>query len=235
MKSLFVTGTDTDVGKTFVTAGIVNGFVSMGINAVPAKPVQTGCINGVPEDLEFSLETAGLSFPEAVRSRLCPNRFTPACSPHLAAELAGTRLKHLEMATSLKKLRADFECVVAEGAGGVLVPLGGGALILDLMVELGWPVVLVSACKLGTINHTLLSIRVLQNAGVDIAGVVINHVSPPLELLDESSTIAIAEYGKIDVLGEIPHSPLCFPEESFTNTCKKLKGILSGELQRSRP
>ncbi len=231
MRSLFVTGTDTEAGKTFATAGIVRGFIGSGINAVPAKPVQTGCVNGIAEDLEFSLKTAGLTFPDAVLSKLCPLLFVPACSPHLAAELAGTPIDLARMVTDLEDLRSDFECVVAEGAGGIFVPLGDGKTMLDLMVALEWPVVLVSSDKLGTINHTLLSLSALQNAGLEVAGVVINHTSPPSELISKSNTRAIRDYGGTAILGEIPFSPDSFPDCSFTAICEKLKGILSNELQ----
>ncbi|MCK5785156.1 MAG: dethiobiotin synthase [Candidatus Sabulitectum sp.] len=230
MRSLFITGTDTDVGKTVVTAGIVSGFVNSGVNATPAKPVQTGCVNGIAEDLEFSLRTAGLSFSEQVLNKLSPLRFTPACSPHLAAELADRLISLSEMVSGLHDLQSDFECVVAEGAGGVLVPLGNGKTMLDLMVKLNWPVVLVSSDRLGTINHTLLSISVLRHAGLCVAGVVIDHVFPPWELISESNARAIREYGKVNILGDIPYSPDSFPHDPFVEICGELKGILSDEL-----
>lgn len=230
MKSLFITGTDTDVGKTFVTAGIVSGFVNSGVSAVPAKPVQTGCVNGIAEDLEFSLRTAGLSFTEPVLSRLCPLGFTPACSPHLAAELADYSISLSEMVSGLHDLQSDFECVVAEGAGGIYVPLGSGETMLDLMVQLGWPVVLVSSNKLGTINHTLLSLSALQRAGLEVTGVVVNHTAPPSSLFSSSNIRAIREYGGVKILGKIPFSPDSFPHKSFVSICDKLKGILSDEL-----
>lgn len=230
MKSLFITGTDTDIGKTFVTAGIVKYLVARGVNAVPAKPVQTGCVNGIPEDLEFSLKTIELILPDAVLRKLCPLRFTPACSPHLAAELAGFSIDLQEMVTGLKNLQSDFECVVAEGAGGIMVPLGNHKTMLDLMIELDWPVVLVSSNKLGTINHTLLSINALRLAKLNVAGVVVNNSSQPSRLISKSNTDAIRKYGNIDILGEIPYSPDFFPHYSFVEICEKLKGILTDEL-----
>lgn len=230
MRSLFVTGTDTDAGKTFVTAGIVREFVANGVNAVPAKPLQTGCVNGIAEDLEFSLRTAGLSYPDSMMKRLCPLRFTPACSPHLAAELADSPIDLSAITVSLQSLCREFECVVAEGAGGILVPLGNGKTMLDLMVELGWPVLLVSSDKLGTINHTLLSLASLRAAGLEVTGVIINHAAPPCELISASNTKAIMEYGHVEILGEIPFSPDSFPDYSFVSVCEKLKGILCDEL-----
>ncbi len=233
MKSVFITGTDTDVGKTFIAAGITKFLVDSGVNAVPAKPVQTGCVNDIPEDLIYSLQIAGLSFNEIVLRKLCPLRFVPACSPHLASELADCQINLSEMVTGLIELKSDFECVVAEGAGGILVPLGNGKTMLSLMVELGWPVVLVSSDKLGTINHTLLSISALLNAGLDVAGVVINHTSPPSKLISKSNTQAIQEYGRVEILGEVPYSPGLFPSQSFADIGAKLKGKLSDELQEN--
>lgn len=230
MRSLFVTGTDTDVGKTFVAAGILRNLVQSGINAVPAKPVQTGCVNDLAEDLEFSLNTAGLQFSDLVREKLCPLRFVPACSPHLAAELCGQTIDVNRMAADLTALTGQFECVIAEGAGGIFVPLGGGKTMLDLMTILKWPVLLVSSDKLGTINHTLLSLNALKQAGIKIAGVAVNHVSPASELISASNTETVRVYGKVEILGNIPFSPDIFPEDSFYEICKKLKGILADEL-----
>ncbi len=231
MRSVFITGTDTNAGKTFITAGILKEFVNDGINAVPAKPVQTGCVNDIADDLEFSLNTSGLSFSEETKSKLCPLRFAPACSPHLAAEMANCSINLSDIVTSLKDLQFHFECVIAEGAGGILVPIGKSKTMLDLMIELGWPVVLVSPDKLGTINHTLLSLTTLRAAGLDIAGVIINHTSPPSSLITASNTKAIREYGKVNILGKVPFSPHSFPAQSFTAICSELKGILTDELQ----
>jgi len=231
MKSLFVTGTDTDAGKTFITAGIVRGFVNCGIDAAPAKPVQTGCVNGIAEDLEFSVATADLILSNAIKKRLCPLRFAPACSPHLAAELAKTSIDVSVSSAILNDLALEFDCVIAEGAGGILVPLGGGKTMLDLITLLGWPVLLVSPDKLGTINHTLLSIQTLRSAGLQVCGVVINHLSPSSELISESNARAISEYGRVEILGEIPYSPEFFPADSFTGICDRLKELLADEPQ----
>jgi dethiobiotin synthase len=231
VRSLFVTGTDTGVGKTFVTAGIVRSFVNSGINAVPAKPVQTGCVNGIADDLEFSVATAGLILSDEIMKRLCPLRFAPACSPHLAAEQAKTCIDVSVSAEILRDLSLGFDCIVAEGAGGILVPLGGGKTMIDLMLALGWPVLLVSPDKLGTINHTLLSIQVLRSAGLEVCGVVISHVSPSSALPGKSNARAISEYGSVEILGEIPYSPESFPADSFTVICDKLRGFLKHESQ----
>jgi dethiobiotin synthetase len=227
MKSLFITGTDTGVGKTFVTAGILSHLRRRGVNCIPAKPFQTGCVNGNCPDLEFALETAGISVSEEQKSLLCPWRFEPACSPHLAAELFGVRLDPLEAARNLRSLDTRYETVIAEGAGGILVPLGKGLTMLDLMAELGWPVVLVSANRLGTINHTLLSIRCLEAAGIRPAGVIFTLPEPGDPLIERDNIITVEKHGAVRILGLIPHSPEVFPYECFEEVCGSIEEVLS--------
>lgn len=227
MRSLFITGTDTDSGKTFAAAGITAEFRRIGINAVPAKPVQTGCVNGISQDLLFTLKISGLSQVNFNLRELSPYVFRPACSPHLAAELSGVRIELEEIVGKMNHLSKAYDCVIAEGAGGVLVPLGPGKTMLDLMKELGWPVVLVSRDRLGAINHTLLSINALRNAGLEVAGVVVNHADPPSSLISKNNSLAIREYGEVEILGEIPFSPDRFPYRCFRDMCRTLKGILS--------
>lgn len=209
-----------------VTAGITAELRRRGINSMPAKPVQTGCVNGVALDLEFALKLSGITLSEDGKRELCPFLFEPACSPHLAAELAGRIINAHELAEKMKLLEDKYHMLVAEGAGGVLVPLGDGLTMLDLMKKLGWPVVLVSCDRLGTINHTLLSISALRRSGIDLAGVVINHAEPPSDLISKSNSRAIQEYGEVTILGEIPFSPDVFPHHSFKEICDNLRGNL---------
>jgi len=226
LRSIFVTGTDTNAGKTFVTAGIVLGLRRLNIDAVPAKPVQTGCVNGLSSDLEFALGISGLEPVPAEKQKLSPMVFRAECSPHLAAELEGRTIDLDELISGMEELARRYECVVAEGAGGILVPLGGGKTVLDLMKALNWPVLLVSRNRLGMINHTLLSIHALKHSALQLAGVVINHVDPP-SLISRSNIKAVNEFGNTEILGEIPCSPGGFPDRSFTGICLRLEGILS--------
>lgn len=222
MKNLFITGTDTDAGKTFVTAGIVRTLRHYGLDAVPAKPVQTGCVNDISSDLEFSLNMSGWSADLSEKKKLCPVRYSNECSPHLAAELSGGSINVNDLADIMRDVSLDHECTVAEGAGGILVPLGSGKTMLDLMISLSWPVVLVAANRLGSINHTLMSINTLRNAGLALAGVVMNQISEPSPLYSRNNIDTIREYGKTCILGEIPFSPDRFPSEFFTGICSKL-------------
>ena len=223
MKSFFITGTDTDAGKTFVTAGIVKALRNSGIEAMPAKPVQSGCINNIASDLEFALSLCEMDLPDSVKGKLCPIRFEPACSPHLAAELTDTSIDVDEMVANLNNLKNEYKTIIAEGAGGVLVPVGNNTTMLDLMKKLNWPVILVVANKLGAINHALLSITVLREAGLVIAGVVINHTAEADKLIAHNNVSTIEKYGNVKILGKIPYSPTVFPINEFQKIAEIIK------------
>ncbi|MCX6998625.1 MAG: dethiobiotin synthase [Kiritimatiellaeota bacterium] len=208
-QGLFITGTDTGVGKTVVTAALLTLLRGSGLEAVPMKPIQTGCRrarNGLrAPDLEFVLRMAGLQPPAEELSWMCPYRFAPACSPHLAARLARTGIRLARLRTSFRRLGRRHACVLVEGAGGVLAPLGGRRTMLDLMILLGLPVVLVARPGLGTINHTLLSLAALRGAKLRIAGVVLVDTEPRRwGALERENAAAIARLGRVTVLGRLP-------------------------------
>jgi len=179
---LFVTGTDTGVGKTFVSASILSALRSRGCDAVPMKPVQTGCVQRqgrlIAPDLAFCLKVARLTPSQSDRCDMAPFCFKPACSPHLAAQRTGATIRFSVIRKAFCRLSRAHEFVVVEGAGGVLVPLNRRKTMLDLMVALRLPVLLVARPGLGTINHTLLSLEALSRVGLDILGVVLNQSNP---------------------------------------------------------
>ncbi len=211
-QGLFITGTGTEVGKTVVTAGLLRGLRARGVDAVPAKPVQTGgtpCDGGFQApDLQFALAVAGLE-PDADELRLMsPYCYEPACSPHLAGRMAQHYPDAGHIKTCVETLADQHDCVLVEGAGGIMVPLDESTSTLDLMCALGWPVLLVSHTGLGTINHTLLSVEVLRAAGLDILGVVFNNIEEGTEdsaFIRADNPETIARFGKIEVLGNIRH------------------------------
>ena len=209
-RGIFITGTDTGVGKTLVAAGILRWLREQRIDAVPMKPVQTGARREgdklVAPDLEFCLSAAGLKPSDSELKLMLPYAYEPACSPHLAGRLAGNYLKIPEIVRCARKLLEKHQAIVVEGAGGILVPLNERQTMLDLMAELNYPVVLVARFGLGTINHTLLSVRVLKSAGLDLIGVVFNRTEPPRaqnELIEEDNPEAIAAFGDVPVLGKL--------------------------------
>lgn len=207
---VFVTGTDTGVGKTLVTAGILTAMRRQGLDAVPMKPVQTGCRAGrrglQPPDLLVALKINALC-PEADElERMCPCRFRTPCSPHLAARLEGGRVSIAAIRRAFEWLRARHEAVVVEGAGGVLVPLGPAGSTLRLMRRLDLPVVVVARAGLGTLNHTLLTLNEIRRAGLRIVGVVVNQPASHLwGRIEEDNVRSIRRLGRVRILAVIRH------------------------------
>jgi dethiobiotin synthase len=214
IRGVFVTGTDTGVGKTWIAAGLVRRLRSAGIPAAPMKPVQTGAVRGaggrlsVP-DLDVVLAAAGIDLAAGDREDCAPYVFEPACSPHLAARLAGREIELARIAAAAGRLSARHGAVVVEGAGGVLVPLGPGATMRDLAVALGLPVVVVGRPGLGTLNHVLLTLEALRGAGLTVAGVVLNDAAgeaTPAWIGDDNAR-TLEERGAVRVLARVPPCP----------------------------
>ncbi|NQT87883.1 dethiobiotin synthase [bacterium] len=205
---LFITGTDTDVGKTYAAAGLLRRLRERDVDAVPMKPVQTGAVGGGVPDLDACLAAAGLAPDEAERSLMAPFCYEPACSPHLAGRMAGEYPSIPRIVECARGLETLHECVLAEGAGGVLAPLDEALTMLDLMCALDYPVLLVARAGLGTINHTLLSLRALRDAGVRVLGVVFNEATPPepeSAFIRADNPRIIAALGDVTVFGTVPY------------------------------
>lgn len=181
----FVTGTDTGVGKTVVSA-----LLCAALNAIYWKPIQTGSCEGT--DRKTVMKLAGLSRDRTIHEAY---EFVPPISPHLAAARAGVRIN---LGTIRLPRLAPKDKLIVEGAGGVLVPINERDLMSDLMKNLELPVVLVSRTALGTINHTLLSLAALCAKKIDVRGVVM------VGRANEDNRKAIERYGETHVIGWIP-------------------------------
>ena len=175
----FVTGTDTGVGKTYVAA-----LLAVGMGCAYWKPVQSGA----DTDTDWVRRTAGLP-----ASRLVPEayRLPEPLSPHEAARRQGVEIDMARLALP------DRERLVVEGAGGVMVPLNGDYLMIDLIAALRLPAVIVARSELGTINHTLLTLEQLRRRDCPVLGVVVNGPG------NEANCRAIADYGRVDILAAI--------------------------------
>lgn len=209
-KGIFVTGTDTGIGKTLVAAGILVYLRKKGVDAVPVKPVQTGGVKGegglTAPDLAYSLAVSGIKPDRDEVNLMSPYIYEPACAPHLAARMAQSYPEIPIIKDGIKTLLEGHQAVVVEGAGGIMAPVNETDLMVDLMEALGFPVVLVSRPGLGAINHTLLSIRALQEAGVSLAGVVFNRTEatrPDSKYIEDDNAEAIARFGGVPLLGNI--------------------------------
>jgi dethiobiotin synthetase len=180
---LFITGTDTGVGKTLLSSLLVAN-----LNCKYWKPIQTGACEGT--DRETVMKWAEISTEGTLREAYI---FDPPVSPHLAARQQGITI-HLE------EIRRPTipDAVVIEGAGGVLVPINDGASMLDLMRQLGAPVIVASRTALGTINHTLLTLLAIRQAQLSLRGVVMVGKE------NVENRLAIERYGNVPVIGSIP-------------------------------
>lgn len=181
-KTIIVTGTDTDIGKTVFAAGL-----AAALGARYWKPVQSGLLDGTDA---ARVETLGVP-----RTHILPEayRLATPCSPHLAAEIDGVAIEVDRLA-----LPAGDDPLVVEGAGGVLVPVTRTMLFADVFARWNQPVVLVARTGLGTINHSLLSIEALRARGVPILGVA--FIGEPVE----DSEAIVAEVGQVRRLGRLP-------------------------------
>lgn len=177
MQGLFVTGTDTGVGKTQVSAALARLLTNQGVHVRPRKPVESGCTqteNGlIPEDA-LTLQTAAYSTDSL--ELICPYQFQPAISPQRAAEQAGIKLSlsDLEQAC-LSDINSD-DFLLVEAAGGFYSPLADQIRCAELAQRLQLPVLLVVADRLGCINHALLTAHAIKQAGLKLAAVVMNQV-----------------------------------------------------------
>ncbi|MEA2278981.1 MAG: dethiobiotin synthetase [Solirubrobacteraceae bacterium] len=220
MRGVFVTGTDTGVGKTVLAAALAAALRAAGVDVAAFKPAVTGLEEpepGRPADHELLAAAAGRP-PDEV----APYRFGPPVSPHLAAELAGTTLDPAALVAAARALRADV--VVAEGVGGLLVPLTLGFTVRDLAVELGWPVVVAARPGLGTISHSLLTVEAARAAGLDVRAVVLTPWPDEPSVMQRSNREAIERLGGVEVatlptvgldVGELARAGAALPYERW--------------------
>jgi dethiobiotin synthetase len=208
MRGLFVTATDTGVGKTIVSAALVAALAAAGEPVRAYKPAVTGledeqeiAARGAwPADHELLAEVAGMA-PEEVS----PLRFGPAVSPHLAAELAGERIDP-EQLLAAARTGEPGQTLIVEGVGGLLVPLAESYTVCDLAVALGLPMLIAARPGLGTINHTLLTLRVARAAGLEVRAVVLTPWPAEPSPMERSNRETIARLGavRVETLSRVP-------------------------------
>lgn len=203
---LFVTGTDTDVGKSVVSFLILKALIDTGCRPEYLKPLQTGCSSPTDPEADAFVIAQRIGGGDWVD----PDRSTLFClpqpkAPWLAAIDAGEKIHPDQLILKINELKKRPNPLVVEGAGGLMVPITSDFLMIDLMACLEIPVVLVARDGLGTINHTLLSVNALKARGIEIAGVVLAAASQsptPKEMVAENK-LAIERFGGVKVAGHI--------------------------------
>ena len=206
VRGVFVTGTDTDVGKTVMAAGLTAALRSQNIRATYFKPVQSGCQeeNGqlIASDARLAQTMAGLAEPLAV---LTPVVLKLPLAPAVAAAQAGVRIDLEDIAQAYRDLAGRYDFLVVEGAGGLYVPLvDNDFLVLDLARWLGLPVVVVARPGLGTINHTVMTVKTVEQAGLPVVGIIINQYPEHPNLAARTNPEIIEAVSGRPILAKVP-------------------------------
>ncbi len=178
MTVLFISGIDTDIGKTIATGQLAKALYQKGYKVITQKLVQTGC-HDIAEDLIVHRKMMGMPLQRADKDgTTCPYVFSKPASPHLSSALEHTVIDPELITTATNKLLNDYDIVLLEGAGGLMVPITPSLLSLDYIAKLGYPIVLVTSGRLGSINHTLLSIEAIKSRSLTLHALIYNQWQP---------------------------------------------------------
>ena len=182
----FLTGTDTEIGKTHIACALLERARLLGLRATGLKPVAAGIeADGENDDVRRIRQASNVALPAPIRN---PYGFAPPIAPHLAAAQAGVEIDFARIAASLSNAQQHADFVVVEGAGGFCIPLGPDQTSADLAVALQLPVILVVGLRLGCLNHALLTAEAITRRGLVLAGWVGNHLATPMSHAAENMT-----------------------------------------------
>ncbi|KPJ98767.1 MAG: hypothetical protein AMK71_10895 [Nitrospira bacterium SG8_35_4] len=206
-KGIFITGTDTGVGKTYVAVGLIRALREQGVSVCPMKPVETGC--RVKNGELIAQDTRRLVSAAAVKESMGlvnPFRMRSPLAPSVASEIEGISIDKKRIISSYARIRGKYGFTVVEGAGGIMVPVRGKYLFLHLIRELNIPIVIVARPGLGTINHTLLTIGSALHENLNVLGVVINYAVKKRKGHPEKTNPPVIEkLGGVPIVGTVPY------------------------------
>ena len=190
MNSIFVTGTDTDVGKTRISVALMELLQQQGNRVAGMKPIASGCeqtADGLRNDDALQLKRqANIDVPYDI---INPYAFAPAITPHIAAQQADVEIDIAKIKDNFKQIKQQADAVVVEGAGGWLVPLNNSQTMEDLALALDLPIILVVGIKLGCINHALLTVKAIEDSGLILQGWVANQIEPNAQAKEIINTL----------------------------------------------
>jgi dethiobiotin synthetase len=218
-RGFFITGTDTGVGKTIITAALIKAAKSLGLSACGMKPIETGCLKSklkvkssklkvkeevlIPSDGMFLREIAGMNVPVDL---VTPIRFQNPLAPFPASEIEGITIDIDKIKKAYSELSKKYDAIFVEGIGGLLVPIKKDYSVLDLARDFGLPIIVVSRPGLGTINHTMLTVNYAIKEGLPVAGIIINHSQPSKSsLAEETNPKVIRQLSTVPLLGIFPY------------------------------
>jgi len=216
-KGFFITGTDTGVGKTVITAALIKAIGLLGLNVCGMKPIETGCKKTevrsqksevrndllIPSDGMFLIDIAGTN--ESIEL-ITPVRFANPLAPLPASELEGISVDFQKIQKAYTELSKKYDIVIVEGIGGLLVPITKDYFVLDLAKDFGLPLIIVSRPGLGTINHTMLTVNCAIKEGLNVAGIIINYSHPPEgTLAEDTNPKIITQISPVPIIGIFPY------------------------------
>lgn len=203
-KGLFITGTDTGVGKTWISAGIMKLLKNQGHSVIGMKPIASGCkLTNAGLRNEDALILQQQSSVEIDYEQINPYAFAPAIAPHIAAEQADVTIDIQRITKNYHALSTQADRVIVEGVGGWQVPLSGNNTVADLACALDLPIILVVGMRLGCINHALLTVQSIQQSGLKLAGWIANHIDPDMEEQGQN-LLSIQQRIEAPLFGSIP-------------------------------
>ena len=204
-RGIFITGTDTGVGKTAVAAGIAMMLKERGINVGVMKPIETGCTvkDGVsfPIDGRFLMDAAGVSDDPSI---VTTYQLKHPLAPMASAEIEGVSIDLQRIRDAYKHLSSSHDFMVVEGVGGLMVPIKDGIFLSDLILLIDLPVMIVARGSLGTINHTLLTIEYTKTRGIKVKGLIVNINKKEIGLVEDSNIKILKQLSGIDSVNIVP-------------------------------
>jgi len=228
-RGYFITGTDTGVGKTVITACLTVLFQNRGLRVGAIKPIETGvdpeCRSSANSDAEFLQEVAGT---DDATNAACLYRFRTPAAPMQASRSEGREIEPGPLLESIRNLRETRDVVLVEGIGGLLVPIFPGFCVADLARESGFPLLLVSRYAVGTLNHTALTVSEARRRDLEITGIILNHnENRPLDAVELGQKALIEELTGLPVLAECPFLQTVHPGVAARNRPVVRKNSLS--------
>lgn len=201
----FITGTDTEIGKTTIAAGLLHAARLQGLSTAAVKPIAAGCLRtaaGLRNDDALTLQAE--CAPALDYELLNPVALEPAIAPHIAAAEAGLQLHAGQLAEACRRVfQRNADLTLVEGAGGWRVPLNASQTLADLAIELAEPVILVVGLRLGCINHALLTLEAIAADGLSVAGWVANQIDPQMDR-QQHNLETLKELISAPLLGVVP-------------------------------